>query len=117
MRYVRLSVRPSIVIMVTSERKELRTSHFANRLLLAIGRLVLKMGYIGPHDLAAPKPVDWGLGLMERPIRTKFNIYTYIPTLNNTTKNYSFTGSGTSHISIIGILGSWAHVMSDSHQI
>ena len=55
-----MSVCPSVVITIASERKELWTSNFANR-LLAIGRLVLK---IGPQDL----------GHMECPIRTKFDI-------------------------------------------
>ena len=35
---VRPSVRPSVVITIASERKELRTSNLVNRLLLAIGR-------------------------------------------------------------------------------
>ena len=39
-----------------------RASNFANRLLLAIARSVLKMGYIGSQDLVHPKPIHWGLG-------------------------------------------------------
>ena len=56
------------------------------------------------------KCVYWGLGLIERPIHTKFDIYVYIPTLNNTTKNYSYrcTVSDTSNINQTGIPGSWA---------
>ena len=55
---------------------------------------------------------------MESPIRTKFDIKACIPTLNNTTKNYSHRskGSGTSHISQIGVLRSWAQGTPDSHQ-
>ena len=56
---------------------------------------------------------------MERPIHSKFIIKVYMPTLNNTAKNYShrFTGSGTSHTSKIGILGSRAHRTPDTHEI
>ena len=56
---------------------------------------------------------------MERPIRKKCDNGAGILTLNNTTENYShrFSGSGTSHISQIGILGSGAHGTSDAHQI
>ena len=56
---------------------------------------------------------------MERPIHTKFDIQACIRTLNNTTKDYPHgsTGSGTSHIRQVGILGSWAHLTSNSHQI
>ena len=56
---------------------------------------------------------------MQRPIYYKFNIWACIQTLNMTTKNYLdwFTGSGTSHIGQIGMLGSWAHGTFDSHQI
>ena len=56
---------------------------------------------------------------MERPNHTKFDIYAFILTLNNTTKNYRHRsiGSGTFHISQIGKLGSCAHGTSDSHQI
>ena len=107
---VRPSARPSVVIKIASERKELQTVHFANRLLLAIGRSVLKLGCISPQDLVPPitKPVYRDLGHMESPIRTKFNILACISTLNNTTKYYPHrsTGSGTSHLSQIGILGS-----------
>ena len=44
---------------------------------------------------------------MEHPIHTKFDIYSCILTLNNTTKNYRqrSTFSGTSHISQIGNWG------------
>ena len=54
------------------------------------------------------KSVYWGLEHMERPIHTKYDIYACIPTLNNTTENYPHgsTGSGNSHVSQIGILGS-----------
>ena len=48
------SIRPSVVNTIASERKELRTPHFANRPLLAIGRSVLKMDYIGLQDLVPP---------------------------------------------------------------
>ena len=60
-----------------------------------------------------------GLEHMEIPIHTKFDIQACILTLNNTTKNYRHrrTGSGTSHISQIGKLGSWVHGTSDAHQI
>ena len=80
------------------------------------------MGYIGPQDPVPPilvKSVYRSLGHIERPIRNKFNIYACIPTLNNTTENYPHrsTGSGTSHSSQIGILGSRAHGTPDSHQI
>ena len=53
---------------------------------------------------------------MERLIHTKFDIYAYVPTLNNTTKNYLHRSTG-SRISQIGILGSWAHRTFDSHRI
>ena len=46
-----MSVRPSVVIMIATERKELRPMANANRLPLAIRRSVLKMGYIGSQDL------------------------------------------------------------------
>ena len=114
-----LFVCTSVVITIASERKELQTSNFANWLLLAIGRLVLKMGYIGLQDTTGTKAVYRDIGHMESPIRTKFNISACILTLNNTTKNDSHrsTGSGTSHISQIAMLGSWAHGTSDSRQI
>ena len=69
------------------------------------------MFVIGPQGRVLPikvKSVNWGLEHMERPIRTKFDILTCILTLNNTTKNYRHrsTGSGTSHKSQIGKLGS-----------
>ena len=53
----------------------------------------------------------WTQGHMGPPIHTTCDIYSCIPTLNNTNKNYPhrYTGSGTSHISQIGILGSWGH--------
>ena len=56
---------------------------------------------------------------MQRPIQTKFPIEACILTLNVITKNYLdwFTGSDSSLISQIVILGSWAHGTSDSHQI
>ena len=56
---------------------------------------------------------------MERSIHTKFDAKAPILTLNGISKNdpYQSTGSGTSHMSEIGILKSWAHGMSDSHQI
>ena len=44
---------------------------------------------------------------MEHPINIKFNIY----------YSHRSTGSGTSHSSQIGILGSLEHGTSDSHQI
>ena len=72
-----MSVCPSVVITFASESKELWTSNFANRLILAIGRLVLKMGYIGSQNLVPPiltKPVYWGFGHIERSISTKFDI-------------------------------------------
>ena len=77
LNYVCLPVCPAVVITIASERKELRISNFANRPLLAIGRLVLQMGYIGPQDPVPPIVVEsvyWDLGHMESPIRTKFNI-------------------------------------------
>ena len=60
-----------------------------------------------------------GLGLIESPIHTKFDIYACLLTLNKPIKNYRHrsTGSGTSHISQIGKLLSWVHGKSDSHQI
>ena len=80
------------------------------------------MGYIGPLDLVPPiqsQPVYWGVGPMERPIRTKFYAKACIITLNNIIKNYPhrYTGSGNSYISQVGILRYWAHGKSDSHQI
>ena len=56
---------------------------------------------------------------MESPIRRKFDIYACIPTLNMITKNDpdQSTGSGKTHISQMGILGSRGHGASDSHQI
>ena len=56
---------------------------------------------------------------MERMISTKFDIRAYILTLNNNNKNYPHrsTAACTSHISQIGILESWAHGTSDSHQV
>ena len=45
-----LSVRPSVIIMIAFERKELRIYNFANRQL----KMVLKMGYIGSQDLVPP---------------------------------------------------------------
>ena len=62
---------------IASERKELRTLNFANRLLLAISRPVLEMGPIGPQTLIPTiktKLVYRNLGNMESPIRTKFDI-------------------------------------------
>ena len=58
------SVHMSVVITTASEHKKLRTSNFANRLLLAIGRSVLKMGYIAQYDL----------GHMKSRIRNKVDI-------------------------------------------
>ena len=52
--YVCLSVRPSVRSNHDCVRKSYETSNFANRLLLAIGRSVLKMGYSGPQDLVPP---------------------------------------------------------------
>ena len=72
-----MSVRPSVVITIASERKKLQTSNFANRFLLAIRRSVLKLSYIGPQDPGPPievKSVYWDLDNMERPIYTKFDI-------------------------------------------
>ena len=49
-----LSIRPFVVITIASERKKLRTSNFAHKLLLPIRWLLLKMGYIGLQDLVPP---------------------------------------------------------------
>ena len=63
--------------------------------------------------------VYWDLGHIESPIRTNVNskVCIHIPT--NTTENYPhrFTGSGSSHLNQVGILGSWVHGISHSHQI
>ena len=77
---------------------------------------------IGPQGPVPPiwvKSIFWGLGHMELQIPTKFDFRAGILILINTIKNYTHlsTGSGTSHISQIGKLGSWAHGTSDSHQI
>ena len=100
------SVRPSVVNTIVSEHKELQIW-----LLLPIHWLVLKMGYISPQYLVPPivvKSVYWGLEHMERTMHTKLDILACMPTLNNTSKNFSYrsTGSGISHSSQIGILGS-----------
>ena len=73
----------------------------------------------GPVPPIVIKLLYWGLGHIERAIRTNLNISVCISTVNNTTKNYPHrsTGSGTSHSSQIGVLGSWAHRTSDLHQI
>ena len=90
----------------------------AFQLLITLLKIIL-IGAQGPVPPIEVKSVYWGHGHLERPIRTKFNIQSSIPTLNNTTKNYPYwsTESGTSHRSQIGILGYWAHGPSDSHQI
>ena len=56
---------------------------------------------------------------MGQPIHTKFNIQDCMLTINMITKNDLdwITGCGTSHISKIGILRSFAHETSGSHQI
>ena len=56
---------------------------------------------------------------MEHPIHTKFNILDCMLNIKVITKNYLdwITGSGTSHTSQIGILGSWVLATFDSHQI
>ena len=65
------------------------------------------MGTQGPISSICVKWVYQGLKHMEGPIRTRFDIQSSIPTLNNTTKNYPHrcTGPGTSHISQISIPG------------
>ena len=72
-----------------------------------------------PAPPISVKSVNWGLEHMERPNYTKFNIQACMLTPNNNTKNYRHrcTGPGTSYISKIGKLGSWAHGTSDSHKI
>ena len=71
-----MSVCPSVVSTIASERKELQISNFANRLLLSIAWSVLKMDYIGPQGPVPSivvKSVYWGLDDMEHPIPTRFN--------------------------------------------
>ena len=80
---------------------------------------MILIGPQGPVPTIKVKSIYWGLGHMERLIQIKFVIKACILTLNNTIKNYPHrsTGSGTFHISQIGILASWAHGTSDLHQI
>ena len=115
-----VSVRPSVCGKHDCVRTQ--TWKFAHRLLLPIRWLVLKMRYIGTQGPVPPilvKSIYWGLEDMEHPIHTKFDLWACIQTLNNTTKNnrHWSTESDTSHISQIGILGSWAHRTSYSHKI
>ena len=46
-----MSICPSVVITIAPKRKYLRTSNFATRLILAIGRSELKSGHIDQQDL------------------------------------------------------------------
>ena len=107
---VYLSVRPSVVITIASERKELPTLNFANR----IGKWAItvhRIWYLWYHINQTGIPGSWA--------HRKSDSHQLVATLNNTTKNYPYRsiGSGTSHSRQIGIPGSWAHGKSDSQQI
>ena len=58
--YICLSVRPYVLITIASERKELRTSNFANKLLLA-GRYCKSVHSIWYHPYK-PNRYTWILG-------------------------------------------------------